>query len=183
MTSFWKDFLKSDDEGEEQGRNIKQILIHEDYQPIKTKNDICLLHLSESLEFNDWVQPVALPTQMDEPEEGTFCVVTGWGTLREGGAVLPNHLKKVTVPIIGDKACSEKYNPRHDIADSMICAGVEEGGKDACQGDSGGPLINAETKTLVGIVSWGIGCAEAKYPGVYTQVSYFVDWIHNAIGV
>ncbi|CAG7731808.1 unnamed protein product, partial [Allacma fusca] len=65
------------------------------------------------------------------------------------------------------------------IYDSMICAGHPEGGKDACQGDSGGPL-NHEGK-MVGITSWGYGCAQAAYPGVYTEVSYFTEWVQSTI--
>jgi secreted trypsin-like serine protease len=57
----------------------------------------------------------------------------------------------------------------------MICAGEEN--KDSCQGDSGGPMMHGQTH--VGIVSWGYGCAERGYPGVYTQTSYFVDWINK----
>ena len=53
------------------------------------------------------------------------------------------------------------------------------GGVDACQGDSGGPLFTQNPSTLIGIVSWGYGCAAAGYPGVYTQVSYFIDFIKS----
>jgi len=69
---------------------------------------------------------------------------------------------------------------RYGVDDSMICAGLPEGGKDSCQGDSGGPFFSnesPETRELLGIVSWGIGCGRAGYPGVYTEVSYFVEWI------
>ena len=69
--------------------------------------------------------------------------------------------------------CNVSYSG--DIADSMICAG--EAGKDSCQGDSGGPMTC--DGFLCGIVSWGYGCADANYPGVYTEVSYFVDWINS----
>jgi secreted trypsin-like serine protease len=64
----------------------------------------------------------------------------------------------------------------------MICAGKER--MDSCQGDSGGPLFlvnHGFPSTQVGIVSWGIGCGTDGYPGVYTQTSFYVDWIklHN----
>lgn len=52
----------------------------------------------------------------------------------------------------------------------MICAGYAKGGKDSCQGDSGGPLVNSDD-VLIGIVSWGIGCAKQNYPGIYTNVA------------
>jgi len=106
--------------------------------------------------------------------------VTGWGTLSEGGFGLPNVLHKVTVPVVSDEDCNESYSGNgYSVADSMICAGLPDGGKDSCQGDSGGPFIAGEpgSEELIGIVSWGIGCARKGYPGVYTEVSYFVDWI------
>ena len=68
--------------------------------------------------------------------------------------------------------CKSAYG-KHNIKESMMCAGEE--GKDSCQGDSGGPLTC--DGIFCGIVSWGTGCAWAEYPGVYTQTSYFVDWI------
>jgi len=95
---------------------------------------------------------------------------------------LPNKLQKVTVPVVSDATCRAKYR-LNNIADSMICAGdLDVGGKDSCQGDSGGPMIDAETKALVGVVSWGIGCGEARHPGVYTEVAYYVDWINEKVG-
>ena len=83
---------------------------------------------------------------------------------------------KVDVPFVSDQTCKLEYP--FSIAESMICAG--ERGKDSCQGDSGGPMIcyNGDgSGYLAGIVSWGIGCGGLFHPGVYTEVSYFVDWI------
>merc|ERR1711953_1035624 len=124
---------------------------------------------------------MGLPLQDQVTEAGTMCTVTGWGTLSEGGFSLPNILHKVTVPVVSDADCNESYSSSgYGIADSMICAGLPEGGKDSCQGDSGGPFTcgeSPETRELLGIVSWGIGCARAGYPGVYTEVSHFVEWI------
>jgi len=167
-------------ENEEQTVNLQKIIMHPNYDSSTISNDICLLHLSESLEFTDWVQPLALPQMLQETDAGTMCTVTGWGTLSEGGFGLPNKLHKVDVPVVSDEDCNESYASTNPILDSMICAGLPEGGKDSCQGDSGGPFTcpNAEgVVESVGIVSWGVGCARPGYPGVYTQTSYYVDWI------
>lgn len=73
--------------------------------------------------------------------------------------------------------CNEDYDGV--IEESMICAGVPEGGKDSCHGDSGGPLVI--DRKLVGLVSWGFGCAKPGYPGVYTNVAYFKDWVDQQV--
>merc|ERR1712055_1264948 len=141
----------------------------EDYSPRGTKNDISLLKIGTSLKFDSYVAAIPIPTSM-ETFSGT-ALVSGWGTLTEGGQT-PTILQKVTVPLVSDDACRDAYGAS-SILDSMMCAG--EAGQDSCQGDSGGPL-NCGGK-LCGVVSWGYGCARPDYPGVYTEVAYFVDWI------
>lgn len=91
------------------------------------------------------------------------------GTLTEGGSSLPTALYEVTVPIVSRTTCRADYGTSA-ITTNMICAGLTAGGKDSCQGDSGGPLVDASTRVLIGLVSWGQGCAEPNYPGVYTRV-------------
>lgn len=85
------------------------------------------------------------------------------------------------MPIVNQESCSRAYASFNGITDRMICAGYTEGGKDACQGDSGGPLV--ANGTLVGIVSWGYGCANANYPGVYSRVAAARDWVRERSGV
>ena len=159
------------DEGTEQVADVVSIVQHEGYVRSSLKNDISLLKISHPLNFDKYVQPVTLPEQGEE-FTGT-ALVSGWGRLHQGGQT-PTVLQKVEVPIVPDDDCRISY-PGDSVADSMMCAG--ETGKDSCQGDSGGPMVCGPY--LCGIVSWGHGCARPNYPGVYTQVSYFVDWIKN----
>jgi len=163
---------------------VAQKIVHADYDDFNLSNDISLFRLSSKLTLSQDQRTAAIAladTGFDAT--GTF-TVTGWGTLTAGGNS-PSELHTVEVPHIDDATCREAYAGQNDVADSMICAGdLNNGGIDSCQGDSGGPLyINSETPTLVGIVSWGIGCAEAGYPGVYTEVSHFRDWIKENAGV
>ncbi|XP_076057511.1 trypsin-1-like [Oratosquilla oratoria] len=156
------------EEGNEQSVKVEKIILHEDYDTWTVSNDISLLKLAEPLTMNDYVKAIPLETKIASGN----CKVTGWGALTEGGSS-PSVLQWVTVPIVSDKKCREAYGSS-EILDSMLCAGGD-GKKDSCQGDSGGPL--ACDGRLAGVVSWGFGCARPKYPGVYTEVSYFADWV------
>ncbi|KAK7028021.1 Cytochrome P450 4f11, partial [Halocaridina rubra] len=180
ITAGEHDLTKAD--GTEQTRNIQEILIHEDYNSRAYPYDIALLKLSHPLTLDTYAQSVPLPYQ-GQIAHGN-CIVSGWGKLSEGG-ISSNTLQKVTLPIVSEEECKLMYNgePGSEIDDTMICAGVIEGGKDACQGDSGGPLVCTENgiQYLGGIVSWGKGCAKPGFPGVYARVSFFVDWIENYI--
>ena len=93
----------------------------------------------------------------------------GHGTTSSGGAA-SNNLLRVEVSYVTTSECTSTYSyDNGDITGNMMCA--TDGGKDSCQGDSGGPLYDEVANTLVGIVSWGIGCADPSFPGVYSRVS------------
>ncbi|ROT84738.1 trypsin [Penaeus vannamei] len=171
--------------GSEQSRYIERIVEHEFYDANTQENDIALIKLSSPLELDGMtVSPTCLPPPMTNFTGD--CVVTGWGKLREGGKSA-DLLQKVIVPIISDKECEDSYRVigyTGPVVDSMMCAGHEFGGKDACQGDSGGPFAcrGADNRYyLAGIVSWGIGCARPNVPGVYTEVSRYINWIDDVV--
>jgi len=107
-------------------------------------------------------------------------VVSGWGRLSAEGEQ-PTVLHHVTVPFVSQKRCTDSYGST--ITDNMLCAGnVKDGGVDSCQGDSGGPLTwqdpNGKIKVM-GVVSFGIGCGQKGYPGVYAKVTAQLDWINQ----
>ncbi|KAF7397924.1 hypothetical protein HZH68_009146 [Vespula germanica] len=136
-------------------------------------NDIALLHLSKPIEENETQKSITLFSRDEKVEAGSIAIITGWGKTGHG---IPEFLQTVTIPIIEKVDCYEAYEKLFGgIGENQICAAYPQGGKDACQGDSGGPLtINGRQ---AGIVSWGNGCALKGYPGVYTEISKYHDWI------
>ncbi|XP_054737872.1 trypsin beta [Anastrepha obliqua] len=148
---------------------VLQYIMHESYSSLNDY-DVALLVLASKLSFNEYIQPIALAKE--RPAAGTEVTVTGWGTLVEDGTV-SNQLQQVNVNVVANSSCRKSYPLL--ITNRMLCAAVEGGGQDACQGDSGGPLIVGNE--LLGIVSWGIGCARKNFPGVYASVPDLAEWI------
>ncbi|KAJ0425017.1 trypsin-like cysteine/serine peptidase domain-containing protein [Aspergillus carlsbadensis] len=158
--------------------DVSSIAQHPDYDAETTDNDISILTLAEDLTFGEGIDAVGLPTSSALPLPNTTAIATGWGALQEGGSVSET-LQFVEVPIVSHSQCARAYASFGEITDSMVCAGVS--GKDACQGDSGGPLV--ADGVLVGITSWGNGCAREGYPGVYSSPAYFRDFIESVTGL
>ncbi|CAG7717287.1 unnamed protein product [Allacma fusca] len=155
--------------------SVDQIIMHKDYNRQNIDNDIALLRLSKTVDIASTItitRPGCLSASSYD-FSGKIATVAGWGATSQGGQT-SNVLRKVDVPVISNKDCNDKTSYAGRITENMLCAGdVEKGGIDSCQGDSGGPLITTHggRKTLIGVVSWGHGCAQPKSPGVYTRVS------------
>ncbi|XP_051280597.1 trypsin I-P1-like [Dicentrarchus labrax] len=159
------------EEGFEQVFNVSKIHVH-NYNYRTFNNDIMFIKLSEPAQMNAYVQPVALPDDNTPQLYNNDCTVSGWGVTQVYSNYLSPVLRAVDVKIM--PYCSYYYWGR--ITSNMLCAGSQMGGKDSCQGDSGGPLVcNGKFE---GIVSWGISCANAYYPGVYTKVRNYIQWIN-----
>ena len=127
------------------------------------------------------VSPVCLPDENFNLSPGTPVTIAGWGATGEDGPVI-NTLQEVDVEVTEPRKCQETYLrlAGAKIGENILCAGIEEGGKDSCQGDSGGPLVvemNDGTFVLVGVISAGMGCARRDIPGIYTKVSKHIKWI------
>ncbi|KAJ8668520.1 hypothetical protein QAD02_010183 [Eretmocerus hayati] len=141
--------------------------------------DVSILRVSPAFKLDETRRPVKLFKQGQKARAGVMAIVTGWGSTGTGGG-LPSRLQRVEVPIVKKKVCGGAYAIYGGLPEGQICAAYfGEGGKDSCQGDSGGPLVIAGK--LAGIVSWGNGCAQPEYPGVYTEVAHFRDWIDQHI--
>ncbi|XP_075579927.1 transmembrane protease serine 9 [Pelecanus crispus] len=162
--------------------NVTRVIQHPLFNPIFLDFDVAVLELTRPLAFNKYIQPICLPLAAQKFPVGKKCIISGWGSLQEGNVTKPEILQKASVGIIDQKTCNFLYN--FSLTDQMICAGFLEGNIDSCQGDSGGPLACEVTPGvfyLAGIVSWGIGCAQAMKPGVYSRITKLKDWILDTI--
>jgi len=168
-------------EGTEQFLQVSEILAHEKYVKATADNDIALLRLASPVVYSPHAVPACLPTR-PLAERDLWAVgrhtVSGWGRRAENGPT-STLLRRLSVPRIRTQRCQEESGVA--LTDNMFCAGYIEGREDSCKGDSGGPLVTKYKKTafLLGIVSWGKGCAQPGNYGIYTRVSNYLDWIHN----
>jgi trypsin len=149
---------------------LSKVWVNPDFDPTTNANDVAVVTLAQALPDGSAI-PMAQPSDTDSYRAGTQAQVYGWGDTTGRGDYATS-LRTATVTVFADSVCEQAY-PGGSVGTyspaSMMCAGAKEGGRDACQGDSGGPLVVAGR--LVGLVSWGNGCAIADYPGVYTRVS------------
>ncbi|XP_058979500.1 trypsin beta-like [Musca domestica] len=156
------------------GHEVIKLISHPGYNKKTHVNDVGLIILADPLVYSESVQAISLAAE--KPQAGRTAIVSGWGKSSEDATNISNHLQMVELNIVDREYCSSQYASRsYDITEEMICAGVEDSSKDSCQGDSGGPLV-VDGK-LVGLVSWGIGCAREGFPGVYASVPYHTQWV------
>jgi secreted trypsin-like serine protease len=163
---------------------VQRIIVHKQYDPTTQDYDVALLMLEQPLTLGPSEQVIALEGSEDEQVDipvGKRLFVTGWGITSEGGSPVST-LREVSVPVVTNSVCNDPLSYGGAVTARMICAGDAQGGRDSCQGDSGGPLAtnrSGRNAKLVGIVSWGVGCAKPGKPGVYARVSALKSWIEG----
>ncbi|CAG7815359.1 unnamed protein product [Allacma fusca] len=161
----------------EQSRRVRQMILHERYNTINHENDIAIIELESELDFNVYTKSVLVPK--DRRVLNTTAETSGWGSVPELSQHLATTLRKVIVEIHDDRYCERKWGL--SFKSGMMCAGI--GIRDSCGGDSGGPvtcdhLRYPGKKFVCGITSFGVGgCGNADYPGVYTDVAEYYNWI------
>uniref|UniRef100_A0A8C8YW15 Peptidase S1 domain-containing protein n=1 Tax=Prolemur simus TaxID=1328070 RepID=A0A8C8YW15_PROSS len=163
---------------------VEDIVIHQYYNSFTLQNDIALALLAFPVKYSTHIQPVCLPEKTFMVKTDTECWVTGWGKLNQKGRV---GQLEAELTIIRHENCSEIIRVKKGrvgqlVKEGMVC-GYNAQGKDACQGDSGGPLVCElnDAWIQVGIVSWGIGCSSKGIPAVYTEVSFYKDWVNSRL--
>ncbi|NXK06845.1 FAXD protein, partial [Herpetotheres cachinnans] len=170
-------------EFKEQKIDVERSWTHPHYDSNDYNSDIALLYLSRDVIFNEYVIPICLPSPNLATllsEEGRIGMVSGWGVTHNRGSTL-RFLMKVQLPIVNMETCQRSTDRL--VTDNMFCAGYHTALADACKGDSGGPFTVPYHNTwfLLGIVSWGEGCAERGKYGVYTRVSNYIPWISEVV--
>lgn len=165
-------------------RTVAEVIVYPGYVDANVGKDVALLRLSSPLDLSGAnVKAIGLVTAADASagvtNPGVVTTVTGWGALSSGGSS-PNTLQTVNVNILSNSQAQTSY-PNETITPDQLAAAAP--GKDSCQGDSGGPLtvLKGGTPVLAGVVSWGYGCADSRYPGMYARVSSFESWISSKI--
>jgi len=163
---------------------VKRVVRHKNFDINTLFHDVAILSLSQDINFDYTVQSVCLDRQASHDFTGTTVQVAGWGATSAGSST-SSTLRKVDVRVWSNAVCADNQHygsTSSRITSNQICAATPESRKDSCSGDSGGPLFYCNPKCeQIGIVSFGIGCAEAKYPGVYTRVSKYINWIDKIV--
>ena len=177
----------------------KRIFVHPIFKPSGLPffdGDIALIKLNQEVELSKFVRTVCLP----EKSEGDLAIpktrgtVAGWGVrrpLRRGEfahlSEISKALRHVSFPIQSDQLCINKSGIQFNST-TAFCAGDGRGGEDACQGDSGGAFVRDTSFGLldskwvvIGLVSWGNGCAQKDQYGYYTRIHPFLDWIKETM--
>ncbi|XP_047394203.1 serine protease 38 [Sciurus carolinensis] len=161
---------------------VNQVILHPAYEKFHPVGaDVALVQLKGRIVFSDSVLPVCLaPPDVDLTN--LSCWATGWGVVTQQGHT-SSELQEAQLPLIPRALCALLYKYSSYILPDMLCAGDIWNVRTVCEGDSGGPLVCESNHTWlqIGIVSWGRGCTQPLYPGVYARVSHFSDWIRYNI--
>ncbi|XP_001361207.3 seminase [Drosophila pseudoobscura] len=144
-------------------RRVARTFVPSTYSSSRLNMDVAVLRLQSSMTGNN-IATIPLCSVQWSP--GDYMRVSGWGTTQSGSSQPSNQLRTVQIQLIRKTVCQRAYRSQDTLYASTFCA--RSSGKDSCTGDSGGGVIYRNQ--LCGIVSWGLGCANANYPGVYTSI-------------
>ncbi|XP_066499784.1 elastase 2 [Hoplias malabaricus] len=161
-----------------------KIIVHEQWDSYRIRNDIALIKLSTPVEFTDSIMPACLPAAGLVLPHNFPCYVTGWGRIWTGGPIA-DILQQALLPVVGHPTCTLPDWWGDLVTEKMVCAGGD-GMLASCNGDSGGPL-NCQRSDgswdVHGVVSFGssLGCNYPRKPSVFTRVSSYIDWINRVM--
>ena len=168
---------------EEEGVPGKTFILHPGFNISKTgvQDDIAIITLAKPLNISNSDKPIKAVALPKKGEEFLYddATIVGFGVTDENDTRPSEVLNTAKINILDDEDCMKILQY---VKSKMICAGVKEGGSDTCKGDSGSALIGKRlsgTYVILGISSFGNGCGRKGFPGVYTRVSNYLDWIQQ----
>ncbi|MXQ89862.1 hypothetical protein E5288_WYG020555 [Bos mutus] len=160
--------------------SVSRIITHPDFEKLHPfGSDIAMLQLLFPVNFTSYIIPACLPVPGMKLPSNSSCWITGWGMLNEESE------REGKVSFIENIFCNMLYGlakgKNFSVQEDMLCAGDFSTGKSICLGDSGGPLVCDFTSSwvLMGLASWGFDCRHPIYPSIFTNVTYFTDWIEE----
>ncbi|XP_067648241.1 brachyurin [Eurosta solidaginis] len=165
----------------------ENFIIYPSWNPRRLKDDIALVRLPMSIEFNERIHPIQLPHRSYEYQDFTnkMAIASGWGRYAMGAHAISNVLRYVKLRIIDGHTC--KHNFPISYRSTNICTSGKYA-RSTCNGDSGGPLVlrrkYSKKRILIGLTSFGSihGC-NLGYPAAFTKVSSYLDWISDETGI
>ncbi|XP_038672809.1 coagulation factor X [Scyliorhinus canicula] len=162
---------------------VKKFLLHPRYDPVIYDNDIALLYLNQPVNFSISIAPICLPNENLGRlllQDGKLGTVSGWGLTFERGRS-SRFLRRVQLPYVEQETCIKSTNL--SVTGNMFCAGFKDDTMDSCRGDSGGPyaVLYRQIWYLIGVISWGEGCATKGKYGMYTRVPGYLSWIYDTL--
>ncbi len=161
--------------------NAQTIIIHPEFNAVSLDNDIALIEITTEI---TQIQPIALLTRYESLDQNNqTSIALGWGSTSIFEDSFPYRLRQVNLSLINNQQCSLRMG--ETIPEGMLCAGDDIYQRDTCLGDSGGPLIafdeTRKTWKQIGITSWGFGCAEPEFYGVYTRIKHYSEFIEKTM--
>jgi len=169
--------------------SISRNIQHPDWDSFKLDNDIAIVKLAQPVQYSRDINRACLPNLYKDEDLASLLTrpeptVVGWGATSNGGAS-SNTLMQAKVEMVTQERCAQAYSSvsRVTIGKTKLCAG--EGTRDTCNGDSGGGLFSSKLGSgfsVVGVTSFGVECARADFPGVYTRVDEYLPWIASNMG-
>ncbi|NWS36827.1 ACRO protein, partial [Polioptila caerulea] len=166
---------------------IQRLLVHQHYVAASERNNIALLELDQPVDCSDYIQLACVPDSALAVHELKTCYIAGWRASPDSAPSPHVMLQEAKVRLIDVQLCNSSRWYGGAVHPQDLCAGDPRGGIDTCQGDIGGPLVCKDNVGdyfwLVGLASWGKGCAGAKRPGVFTATQHFHTWIQVQMGL
>ncbi|XP_032913427.2 acrosin-like [Catharus ustulatus] len=168
-------------------RHIQTLVVHEQFDPATTTNNIALVELDQPVECSDYIQLGCVPDSAVPVGEMKTCYMAGWRVAPHSAPGPRLVLQEAKVRLMDVQLCNSSRWYRGAVHPQDLCAGYPRGGIDTCQGDIGGPLVckdnDGDYFWLVGLTSWGRGCSGNKRPGVFTSAQFFHNWMQVHMGL